>query len=93
MIRIYVSKKVDAGNVEMFEELSKELVAASRAEDGNIDYSINRSVQDPSQYAIFEVWASSEALEAHQQTEHYQRLVPLLGEYATTETFGVYSEI
>ena len=93
MIRIFVSKRVAPENVEAFEALAKELVAASRAEEGNVDYSINKSLQDPDLYAIFEAWATSEALEAHQKTDHYTRLVPAIAEVATTESFGVFSEV
>ena len=93
MIRIVVTKRVVPENVESFEAYVKELVAGSRAEEGNVDYSINKSVSDPSLYAIFEVWASEEALEAHQKTEHFTRLVPLMNEVSTTESFGVFSEL
>lgn len=93
MIRIVVTKRVSPDNVATFEGLTRELVAGSRAEEGCVDYSINKSVQEDGLYAIFEVWASNEALEAHQKTEHFTRLVPLIGEYAVTESFGVFSEI
>lgn len=93
MIRIYVTQRVAPQNAEAFEALAKELVAGSRAEEGNVDYSINKSLQDPSLYAIFEVWATPEALQAHQRTEHYTRIIPQVGEVATMESFGVFNEI
>lgn len=93
MIRIYVTQRVAPEKAEAFAALAKELVAGSRAEEGNVDYSINKSVQDPDLYAIFEVWASPEALQAHQETEHYTRIIPQIGEIATMEAFGIFSEI
>lgn len=93
MIRIYVTQRVAPENADAFEALAKELVAGSLAEEGNVDYSINKSIQDAGLYAIFEVWASMEALKVHQETEHYTRLIPQINEVATMESFGLFSQI
>lgn len=52
-----------------------ELAEKSRAEKGNVSYSVFQAVEDPNVLMLYECYASQEALEAHRQSEHYERIV------------------
>ena len=47
-----------------------EMVRASRAEDGCLDYSFARDLADPDTLILFERWRDAAALEAHGKTAH-----------------------
>ena len=75
-IRINCMLKVDAANVTKALGLAKELVEASRKDDGNIDYDIYQSQTDKTQLMIFETWKDQPSLDAHSASAHFTRLVP-----------------
>jgi len=77
-IRINCLLKVTPENVTKTIELSKELVAASRNDAGNIDYDIYQSQTDPTQLMIFETWQDQPSLDIHSVAEHFTRIVPQL---------------
>ena len=84
-IRINCMLKVDAANVTKALGLAKELVEASRKDDGNIDYDIYQSQTDPTQLMIFETWKDQPSLDTHSAAEHFTRIVPQLQEMAVGE--------
>ena len=47
-----------------------EMVRASRAEDGCLDYTFARNLADPDTLVLFERWRDRSALEAHMQSAH-----------------------
>ena len=47
-----------------------EMVRASRAEDGCLDYAFARDLADPDTLILFERWRDAAALEAHDKTAH-----------------------
>ncbi|WP_379547435.1 putative quinol monooxygenase [Qipengyuania sp. DSG2-2] len=51
-------------------EAIKTMVAASRAEDGCLDYTFAQDLSDPDSIVIFERWRDKEALAAHGKSEH-----------------------
>ena len=79
-IRINCLFKVAPENVANIVNLSKELVAASRNDGGNIDYDIYQSQTDPTQLMIFETWKDQESLDKHSAAEHFTTLVPQIAE-------------
>jgi quinol monooxygenase YgiN len=55
------------------EELRRELlklVAATRAEDGCINYDLHRSLKDDSEFLFHENWESEAHLKRHSESEH-----------------------
>ncbi|MBE6007473.1 MAG: antibiotic biosynthesis monooxygenase [Sarcina sp.] len=79
MIKIVAKKLIKEDQVENFKNIVKELVDKSRAEEGNVFYSINLSTQNPRMFAFIECWKDQDALDKHNATEHFQRIVPLIG--------------
>jgi quinol monooxygenase YgiN len=56
-------------------EVYRELVAATRQEDGCLSYELLQQTDDPTRFVLVEEWESQEHLDAHTRTEHFTRLV------------------
>jgi autoinducer 2-degrading protein len=52
----------------------RELRDASRQEAGVVQFDVARSREHSNVFALWEVYRDEAALEAHKQTEHFQRL-------------------
>ena len=79
MIKIVARRVVRADRIEAYQALARELVACSQAEPGNISYTLNQSVSDPRVHTMLEVWRDRAAIDAHNASEHFTRIVPQLG--------------
>lgn len=79
MIKIVARRVVRAEAVEEYEALARELVACSQAEPGCVSYTLNRSLSDPRVHTMLEVWRDQAAINAHNASEHFTRIVPRLG--------------
>ena len=53
----------------------KELVKASRAEEGNISYDLHQETGKPNRFVFVENWKSQAAIDAHNASEHFQGFV------------------
>ncbi|HCJ30518.1 MAG TPA: antibiotic biosynthesis monooxygenase [Pseudomonas sp.] len=53
-----------------FEALFSRYLAASRAEEGCIEYHMLRDAEDPTLFIFFEVWQSSKDLDVHKALPH-----------------------
>jgi len=76
MSEIYVNATAKAKNKAIAPELRKALeamIAPTRAEDGCILYDLYVT-KDGTTFVFFESWKSLNALQAHLQTPHYERL-------------------
>ncbi|MBO6000136.1 MAG: antibiotic biosynthesis monooxygenase [Lachnospiraceae bacterium] len=78
MLKVFAKMLVKEGCVDEFKATAKELVAKSQAEEKNIYYTLNESPEDPRVLAFVECWQSKEALEEHEQTEHFTTILPKL---------------
>jgi quinol monooxygenase YgiN len=63
------------GEEERVLAILEELAPASRAEPGCVVYQPCRDREDPRRFLIFEVYEDDDALRAHTESEHFQRLV------------------
>ncbi|MDE5774312.1 MAG: antibiotic biosynthesis monooxygenase [Muribaculaceae bacterium] len=70
-------------------EKATELVAFSLRDKGCISYDLYGSLTNDDRLMIIETWNSREDLKAHQESEHFRRLVPQLHDLAnmTLEEF------
>ena len=94
MIKIVATQKVKEGKMEEFLETAKDLIAKSRAEEGNVFYTLNQSVKDPSVLAFVECWKDDDAIKAHNAAEHLQKYLPMLGALCEGEgVIEVYNEV
>lgn len=80
MIKVVARKLVNEGKVEEVIGLYYKLVEASRKEEGCIKYELYQDEEDPRVLAVMEEWECKEALDKHMKTEHFTKLVPMIGE-------------
>jgi quinol monooxygenase YgiN len=73
------------GEQDRAAELIAQLVEASTAEPGNIQYVPHRDPENPRVFMLYEQYRDAAAFEEHGQTEHFQRL-------AAGELFGLMDE-
>lgn len=58
--------------VEEFIEATRSLIEQSRAEEGNVSYSLFQDPADPSKFLFFEEWKNQAAVDAHFATAHFK---------------------
>src|SRR5215470_6978635 len=63
------------GERAKIEIILRELAPAVRREPGNLQFTVHRGCDDPNELLLYEIYQSEEAFRAHQQTEHFKRLV------------------
>ena len=94
MIKIVAVMKVKAECVDTFKALAKELVKKSRAEEGNISYSLNELISDPATLAFIEIWKDQDAIDIHNATEHFTNILPKLGELCeSAQPVNLFTEV
>jgi len=62
---------VKAGQEKAFIEIASKLVAATRAEEGNLFYTLYQSTENPSEFIIYEEYKDDAAFEAHASSAHF----------------------
>ena len=80
MIKIIARRLVREECVEEYLRLTKELVSASQAEPGCITYTLNRCMENPRQFSFIEIWKDQDAIDTHNASGHFTRIVPQLAE-------------
>ena len=94
MIKIVAKTKFREDSIDEVKALVKELVEKSQAEEGNISYSFNQNIQDPSIMTMIEIWQDKAAIDAHNASEHFQRIFPQMGAFAAGKPeIDLYTEI
>jgi len=68
----------------------EELVIETRKENGCISYNLCRDIKDSSILTMIEEWESVEALDKHTKTEHFTRIVPMVGNLRKSSELNVY---
>jgi quinol monooxygenase YgiN len=63
------------GAEQRLAEVLAAMAAPSRAEPGNRFYQPHRSADDPQLFYVYEQYADEAAYTAHQESEHYIRLI------------------
>lgn len=57
-----------------------DLVAPTRAEDGNVNYDLHRSRDNPALWLLYENWRTEADLRAHFETSYLREFLPKLNE-------------
>ena len=65
--------RIPPQNLEAFRGHISEMLAASRAESGCVEYSYAIDVEDPGLVRVFEVWRDRADLAAHFRSDHMAR--------------------
>ena len=85
MILISGHLVIDPANLDRATELVGELVAATRAEPGNIAYAFASTLGDPGRLVISEQWEDQAAIDAHNVSPHFLGFMGQAGELGVTE--------
>ncbi|MCR5089187.1 MAG: antibiotic biosynthesis monooxygenase [Oscillospiraceae bacterium] len=94
MIKIVALMKVKPACIAEFQARAKELVEKSRAEEGNVSYSLNELTGDPSTMAFIEIWKDQAAIDAHNATDHFTRILPGLAELCeSAQPVNLFTEV
>jgi len=84
-MRILVKKLIKEDKIEEMKALFGELIAATRKEDGCIEYALFQNAENPRVYILMEEWRDQPSLEAHMQTDHFKTIIPKIDEVTETE--------
>jgi quinol monooxygenase YgiN len=68
------------------------LVEGSRADKGNIQYDFYISVEDPKRMMLIEQWETIEDLQAHSETELFQKFRPTCKANGVKSRLAMYEE-
>jgi len=94
MIRIVVREQIKNGSKEQVLGLFREMVEATRKEEGNLMFTLNEAVDDPNTLSIIEAWEDERFIDAHRESEHSKRLLPQLGQHlAAPSRVEIYKEL
>lgn len=94
MLKVVASLRVKKDKIDEFKKTAKDLIDKSRAEEANIFYTLNQSVEDEQQFAFIECWRDQEALKEHEATEHFRNTFPVLGALCdASDQIMVFNEI
>ena len=94
MIKIIADFKVKEDSAEKFMELAKEIVECTRKEEGNISYHLHENIKDNNQFTFVEEWKDKNAIESHNNSEHFTRILPEIGALlAEKPVIKIYKEV
>lgn len=77
-IKIVAVNHVRPECVAEFKKAAAELVDKSRAESGNVFYTLNQCAEDSTVLTFIECWRDQAAIDSHNASEHFTRIVPQL---------------
>lgn len=84
MIKIIARRLVREECLDEYLRLTRELVTSSQAEEGCVSYTLNRCSENPRLFSFIEIWKDQDAIDAHNTSEHFTRIVPQLGKLLET---------
>lgn len=76
MIVIVSKNIVQEEQVEKFKALTEELIEKSQQEEGCIEYELYQDINIPTILTFVEKWESQEAIDRHNNSDHFQKIVP-----------------
>ena len=84
-IIVFAKWRVKQGSLDTVLNLLKEAGASSRAEEGNLFYTVHQSTTEPNSLILHEGYTNEEAMAIHRSSAHFQevvvgQIVPLLEE-------------
>lgn len=83
MIIIHATFYLNPVKQNMFLEEIKPLIAASREENGNISYRLQKDVENENVYTMVEVWQDMQSVASHNSSEHFTNFVAKAKDFLT----------
>ncbi|MFA5494462.1 MAG: putative quinol monooxygenase [Porticoccaceae bacterium] len=85
MLKVIAQDFIDPAHLEDVMPLYRELIEKTRKEPLCISYDLFINQKDRGHFIFIEEWPDRAALDAHCNTEHFKRLVPLIDQYQRKE--------
>lgn len=85
MLKVIAQDFIHPDRVDEVTPLYRELVEKTRKEPRCISYEMFINQKDPGHFIFIEEWPDRAALDAHCQSEHFRRLVPLIDKHQRQE--------
>jgi len=82
MLKVIAEDFIKPESVDTVLPFYRELIAATKKEPLCIAYDLYRDEKDPGHFIFIEEWPDRAALDAHCDSEHFRRLVPLIDQHA-----------
>jgi quinol monooxygenase YgiN len=79
MIRIIAKNFIKTSEISKAEPLFRELVAASKKDQGCLEYRLHKDDAEPGLYVFIEEWADKDSHAKHDASEHFTRIIPQIG--------------
>ena len=93
MIVYRVIVHVTNGRIRDFIAATKENHAATRKEPGNLRFDVLRKAGEPSEFLLYEVYISKEAVAAHKKTPHYMKWRDTVADWMAQPREGIEYEV
>jgi quinol monooxygenase YgiN len=93
MIKVVAKNEVMMDKIEVVKSLYEELVVATRKEDGCIAYELYQDETNAAVLTMIEEWDDKAALDKHMKTEHFCRIVPMVGEFVVASELNIYHKV
>jgi quinol monooxygenase YgiN len=75
---------LDPAKRDGFIAAANEMMAATRAEEGNEVYAFSADLSDQGRFYVAEQWASQEVMDTHMATPHMAGFMGAMGEFGVT---------
>lgn len=85
MLKVIAEDFIHTDRLEEVTPLYRELVEKTKQEPLCIAYDLFVDQKDPGHFVFIEEWPDQAALDAHCQSEHFRRLVPLINAHQRKE--------
>lgn len=83
MIIIHATFHINPAKEELFLKEIQPLIAASRAENGNISYRLQKDTEKENVYTMVEVWQDLQSVGSHNSSAHFTAFTAKAREYLT----------
>lgn len=94
MIKIVAKNTLKDGQRDSFIQLAQELIEKSKSEAGCISYDLLQDINNESVLTFIEEWEDQNAIDLHNNSEHFKRIVPMLAEFLIGKSdLNIYKEI
>ena len=81
MIIVTAKMNVKSGFKDEFIGEAKDLINATRAENGCISYNLYSDTDDPNDLVMLEFWEDMDSLDTHMESDHFKQFGNILGKY------------
>lgn len=93
MVKVVAKNKVMNDKIDEVIKTYEELVTATRKEVGCIKYELFQDDKDSAIITMIEEWENKDDLDNHMKTEHFLRIVPIVGKFVLEKELNIYHQV